>query len=747
MSEMICLASLFFIVIAMSWFVISERNPRYAVFLLFALLGFLLAGRSAAQGENMEITGKMVFGEGIVREAGTTSSGNQKLMALCDLTDEAGNVWEGQKAYIIWDGEPEAAIGDRIRIQGMAEPFLHAAFPGGYDEKGYLETKRFSCKLFPEEIEIIGREKSFSVAMAAARLRLQSVLGNILPAEERGVMKAMLTGERDDIGEDIRELYTRAGITHILCISGLHMSLLALYLAFFLEKICRRSARTTAGITIAASWGFLLFVGPTPSSVRAVTMITVVMLGRICCRLHDRLNDIAIAALLILLIQPKNLWNAGFQLSFLTVTGLCIAGENAKQGTTACESLRFSLYASLFSFPVVAYHFYGISIAGILANVVVLPLSGFLLGAGILSAVLGLFCIPAGIFAAGSVYVILQVYKAVCLFLSSLPLGYIQTGRPSLLLILLYYVLLLFIVRHSREKGCWKKAAALCMAMWFAAFENVICRKENTVMFLDVGQGDAAVVSTYDGRAYLIDGGGIYGKERGENKGATVILPYLRSLGIQEVEAAFLSHPDSDHIMGLLEVMDEITVRAVLLSDYPFEMGEELESLKAATEIVHTVKAGDISADGSWECLYPFAGIAFADRDDNHGSMLLRYTYGGTAVLFTGDLGSLDEQLLLERGADVSADILKVSHHGSKYGSGKDFLEKVAPQLAVISCGRNNMHGHPNSETLERLKDAAEKICRTDLDGSIAVTFSPDGSWRVETAAGQKTVFDKIRRQ
>lgn len=749
---MMCLASFLFAAAITSYFVIKEKDLRYTALLLFLLAGFLLAGHSAAQGETKGLAGKAVSGEGIVLESGMTSGGNQKLTIACDLEDETGQRWEGEKAYAIWTGETRAVIGDRVRIRGTAEPFSRAAFPGGYDEKAYLETRRFSCKLFPEEMKTIGREESVSAKLAAARLRLQGVLESLLPAEESGIMKAMLTGEREDISEEIRELYTKAGVTHILCISGLHMSVLALYIGFFLENICKRSARTSAALTIAASLGFLFFAGPAPSSVRAVVMITMVMLGRICFRVHDRLNDIAIAALLILAVQPRYLWNAGFQLSFLTVTGLCIAGETAAAGGGVSaklkEALRFSLYASLSGFPVVAYHFYGISLAGILANLIILPLSGFLLGAGILSAVLGLFCIPAGIFAAGSVYVILQVYRAVCTFLAAAPFGYISTGRPGLLVIVLYYALLLFLLWYGGRDGSWKKAAVLCAALWCAAFENRLFRREDTVMFLDVGQGDAAVVSTYDGKAFLVDGGGVYGRERGENKGATVVLPYLESLGVREVTAAFISHPDSDHMTGVLEVMDGMPVRAVCLSEYPFPAGEELESLKTAVEENGSrmcfVKAGDVSPGGEWECLYPLEGVAFRDGDDNHGSMLLRYAYGGTRVLFTGDLGSLDEEILAGRETEISADILKVSHHGSKYASGKEFLEDAAPQAAVISCGRGNLYGHPHLETLGRLEAAAEEVYRTDLDGSVMVTLSGDGKWKVETMAGREPFYEKV---
>lgn len=748
---MVCLVSFLFLLLAISQFVIKERDVRYAGFLLFVVFGFLLTDMRGSDAAEVPI-GKEILAEGVIQQTGVTNSGNQSLTFFGDLRDETGEEWEDCKVYAIWTGEERLAVGDRVRLYGTAEAFSRAAYPGGYDEKTILETKHFSCKLFPETVEMIGKETSLSAKLAVARSRLQGVLEKVLPAEESGVMKAMLTGERDDIDKDLRELYTKAGVSHILCISGLHMSTLALYIAFFLEKICKRSMRASAALTIAASLGFLLFVGPTPSSVRAVTMITVAMLGRILFRADDRLNNIAIAALLILTVEPRYLWSAGFQLSFLTVTGLCIAGEepaesDSPQGKLA-EGLRFSLYASLFSFPVVAYHFSGISLVGILANIVILPLSGFLLGAGILCVVLGFFCIPAGIFAAGSVYAILQIYKITCRLLLKLPFGYLLTGRPSLAVILLYYALLLLVLHYGKTKGFWKKMLLPCAAMWCIVFENALFRRENTVAFLDVGQGDAAVVSTYDGKAYLIDGGGVFGLERGENKGATVVLPYLETLGIHEVEAAFLSHPDSDHMTGILEVMDEIPVKALIISDYPFAESEELQSLRETLEQsgtpLQTVKAGDVSSDGRWECLYPLEGVAFQDGDDNHGSMLLRYSYGGTDVLFTGDISDLDERLLLERGTELSADILKVSHHGSPYASETDFLEKAAPQTAVISCGRNNLYGHPSAETLERLENTVERIYRTDQDGAVILTLSPKGGWKEETTEGQIPFYERI---
>ncbi len=755
-SEMMCLVSFLFAAINISRFVTQDKNIKSGFLLVFLLLGFVLAGRAGA-GETVSFGAAQ--GTGIVQETGETSGGNQKLTILGDLENEAGDVWQNQKIYGIWTGESRFAIGDEVVFSGEIVPFYEAAFPGAYDEKQSLLTKGIDCKLYPEELRKIGSDVSARTLLAKGRLCLQNVLDTVLPAEESGIMKAMLTGEKDDIPDEIYDLYTRAGVTHILCISGLHMSMLALYVSVLLEKLLKQSRRISAAVTMAVALGFLVFTGITPSAVRAVTMICIVMLGRMLFCLPDRWNTIAIAALVILLAQPMYLFHAGFQLSFLTVSGIYAAAERMEQQKSRerkrlngwKETFFVSLYASLFSFPIVAYHFYSISLAGILANLVILPLSGILLGLGLLSSVIGLICLPGAVFTAGSVYMILQIFKGTCRLLTELPFSYMLVGRPSLLTILLYYVLLLFVLTREERKGSWRIGIVLCAALWCSVFGNRMFRKENTIAFLDVGQGDAAVLSTYDGKAYLVDGGGVFGKAFGENKGVTVILPYLEYLGIGKLDGAFLSHPDADHMTGLLEAADAIPTQGIYLSDYPFDAKEELAQIREIAEKnqipLYTVKAGDSSADGRWECLYPMENLVFGDRDDNHGSMVLRYVYGGVRVLFTGDIGGVDERLLLQEGIDLQAELLKVAHHGSKYSSDEGFLEAVSPKAAVISCGTGNLYGHPHQEALERLEEVDTEIYRTDEAGSIIVAISPEGTWKVETMADQKPFYERIKKE
>ena len=217
-------------------------------------------------------------------------------------------------------------------------------------------------------------------------------------------MQAVLTGDKEKIPEESYTLYSKAGVVHVLCISGLHLSILALYLAFFLEKALGRSKRTSALVTIFAVFAFLLFIKSSPSSYRAALMITVVLLGRAFYRLPDALNTMAIAAFLLLLFQPLYLFHAGFQLSFLTVFGIWFGigrMERKKKKDRGKfdwlkESLLVSLYASLFSYPAVAYYFSSVSLVGIFANLLIVPLSGLLLGFGLLSVLLGAVCLPAG---------------------------------------------------------------------------------------------------------------------------------------------------------------------------------------------------------------------------------------------------------------------------------------------------------------------------------------------------------------
>ena len=479
-SEWICLVSFCIILIFSSRFVMKCKNWNYYVLLLFTVLGFLMAENSIEQKTAEESLFGVVQGNGVVTEKGMTSAGNQKMTITCELEDSTGKMLRNVKLHVIWSGEEIIHIGDIVSFSGELTPFYRASAPGGYDEELYLKTKGYEGKMYPDVMMKTGEDRSISMIPAKARVKVHDTLDDILPVNESGIMKAMLTGDKEDLPDESYRLYTQAGIVHILCISGLHMSILALYVSVFMEKILKQTKRVSAVVTMLTALSFLAFTGFTPSAVRAVTMICVMMMARVLFRSHDRLNEIAIAALLILVIEPLYLFHIGFQLSFIAVLGLCIAAEKTKQikgkdrtwKDTLKESLRFSLYASLFSYPLVAYHFHYISLAGIVANLVVIPLSGLLLGFGILSTVLGMIWMPAGVFAAGSVYMLLKIIQITCTLLVQLPFSYLLTGCPTELVVLLCYGLLFFWLKFADRKGSWKRAFVFCIALWCAVFEH-----------------------------------------------------------------------------------------------------------------------------------------------------------------------------------------------------------------------------------------------------------------------------------
>lgn len=750
-SEMICLVSFLFVLISVSYFVIKLHNWKYSLFLLCVLVGFLLAEHSISEKNTIDQLSGVVSGTGVVTSEGETGSGNQKLTVKCDLKSSDGMTDENVKVYMIWTGDGRLEAGDSVSFEGEISEFYEQTVPGGYDEALYLQTRGYDYKIYPDSLEYLGEDHSVASVLSRARADVHHTLEQILPENESGIMKAMLTGDKDDIHEDSYKLYTEAGVVHVLCISGLHMSCLALYVSVLMEKILGKSRKVSAVVTMLTAIAFLFFTGLTPSAVRAVIMICVVMTGRVILRCHDRLNEIAIAAMLILLAEPLYLFHIGFQLSFITVLGLCLAAEhiqierrkNRTWKNWLKESLLFSLYAWLFSFPLVAYHFNSISTVGILANLVIIPLSGILLGFGILSTVLATIWLPAGVFAAGSVYGILQIFRVTCTAILQLPFSYVLTGRPSEISIILFYILLFIWIRFSDRKYGWKSAAVLCSIFFLLSCRNSFLEKETTIAFLDVGQGDCAVISTYDGKTYMIDGGGKYGKEFGENTGKKTVLPYLEYLGVSRLDGAFLSHPDKDHMIGLLEVLETIPTDGLYVSDYKFEETADTLMLQEMVEKFHvplyTVKAGD--SDGGFTCLYPVSD--YGDGEDNHGSMVLKYTYEGVDILFTGDIYKEDEEALLSADADLSADILKVSHHGSRYSSTEEFLDAVEPAAAVISCGRNNVYGHPHEEVLSRLEGA--NIYRTDKNGSVIVRIKGDGTFTIDCMTERKPFYEDIK--
>lgn len=282
-------------------------------------------------------------------------------------------------------------------------------------------------------------------------------------------------------------------------------------------------------------------------------------------------------------------------------------------------------------------------------------------------------------------------------------------------------------------------------AMWaaLALVMLVGCRaappRELTVTFLDVGQGDGAVIETPEGRVVVVDGGGLPGtsEDDGADPGHRVLLPYLRHRGISHVDLMIATHPDEDHVQGLVPVARHLSVGAALVSEttHGGAAGRLRERLRRRGVVVRVARRGDrigLGAEDYLEMLHPGPTPVPDSRSPaNDNGIAFRLRSGGSTILFAADLEAPAEAELLRRGVPLRADLLKVGHHGSRTSTTPAFLAAVAPRVAVVSCGRDNRFGHPAPEVVARLERAGVRLWRTDRDGAVRATRS-GGGWRLE---------------
>lgn len=723
----------FFISIVMVWY-FKTKIP--IAFILFFLLGNLLIINSlqTVSEKAEEMINQEVNITGIVTDVAYTSSGRQKITIKTELIESETIIdTKPLKILVILPENEIISIWDKVILKGTLLCLEQNTVPGGYNEKLYLGTRGYHYKMYSDEQTVIGQKKTPIVSnIYELKQNIQKVYDTVLPPEKSAVLKAMVTGDKDDIDNITKELYAQAGITHILAISGLHISIISLYIFNILEKILKWNKRKCSVIVLSCLIFYLFFAGFSPSAVRAVIMISVGLIGNIFYYESDSLNNVAIAAICILLVQPLYLWDIGFQLSFIIVTGILL-GSNMIKGSVLPNyiknTLAISLLASVVSFPIMAYHFYFISFIGILVNIVILPLTGVLLGVGMIVGIVGLFSISIATFLSGIIYYILCFYEQVCILAKSVPYGYILWGRPHFIVALLCYLLLLLVYLYKRNNIYYKCTIVFIEAMiLLITFSNQYILKKDKITFLDVGQGDSIVIQTYDQHTYIVDTGGKLLQALGSNTGIYILLPYLQEEGISKIDGLFITHMDADHCLGAIELMDSIQIDHIYISNYNFEKTplyrtfiKNAQKNEIAISVIGTGDSAKLGNSMQLNVLYPYHDMEFFDKNDNHGSLILHITSNDTSILLTGDAGIVDETILLQQQVNLKSDILKVGHHGSKYSTTEEFLKAVQPEIAILSYGINNRYGHPHIETIERLQNQNITLYETAKQGTITV--------------------------
>ncbi len=622
-------------------------------------------------------------------------------------------------------------IGSYVIVSGKITFFKESRNPGEFNQRKYYEIENIAFAL--ENATLLQCGESYDYyreGLFQIKQKLSNVFDCYMSESDASVMKAILLGDKKNMDKDRKSLFQKSGISHILAISGLHISILGMGLYKLLTK-CKVPIFPASGLAISFMLVYGDLVGMSSSAARAIIMFLLQLGAILLKRTYDRKAALAVAAIGILIEQPLYLFQAGFLLSFGAILGISyimplFGIENTKQKRYA------SLSILLVQLPIMLYYFYGFSLYAILVNLVIIPLVGILL-------LLGLCCLVAGsipwigvIFGTISAYgchAVISLFEKVCDWSLKLPNAQCILGRPSMWKIILYYSVLLFLcVLQSylrKQKNRLRFSYQMKMILIFTALQLFTLPTETgmRLAFLDVGQGDCIWIENDNGHHYLID----CGSTSKSKVGTYTLIPFLKYKGVSQIDMIFVTHLDEDHISGIRELLENeegIKIKQLLLSSQipqneSFEVF--MEQCRKEKIPVSFVKQGDCCIDNqlSFEVLYP--AETDIPQNANDSSLIIKMEYGNFHALFTGDAQASGEIKIIESLKDWQCHVFKVTHHGSAYSNTEQLLETIKPQMSVISCGENNTYGHPHAETLERLAAVKSHILMTKNQGEIEI--------------------------
>lgn len=629
------------------------------------------------------------------------------------------------------DELPTARIGDKISASGTLKLLHNYNNPGQIDSVTRMKANGITARMSAgkqgikiEEVEG-GLRIKFLRVVAEIREHYRASMSEVMSREDAAAIFAMLFGGYAGLNPELVEDFQTTGIVHILSVSGSHMSILAMATAW-LCLLFRLPRGLTFAIGLFVIGTYAILSGLLPQVLRSAMMGILIFFAKTLDAEAEGARLLTLTATAMLINQPLLLFDISFQLSFTATAGLMYLSEDLRDAFSDSslhipnffsEPASMTIAAQLASLPVIVWYFNQISLSSVLANVFVMPLLEIVIVGGLLGGILAAVIPIAGMIFFVGMALIFGAGAELNRVLANMPFSAVQVPTLGLWAGFFYYAALIL-----------RRPIILLPIIFLLALSVFRFGGELEVNFVDVGQGDCAVVVTPHGKCLIFDTGGV--REHMFDVGGRVVVPYLKHENIREVDKIFLTHVHEDHSGGAGAVIKKLPVGEIVTageskSEYAAVFGiaeEYLPPLRAG-------HAGEIfNVDGvQVEILFaPSVGTG------NEISNVYRIKYGGVSFLITGDLVKEIEAQILREGIDVSSTVLKVAHHGSATSSSEEFLRAVNPKCAVICVGYENSFGHPRAEVLERLENLPSKIYRTDRDGLIK--FKTDGkNLRVET--------------
>ena len=641
-----------------------------------------------------------------------------------------------------------------------------------------------------DEVRIVGTEVSlWRPAMQMHAWAVDRIGAERGMADGRAIVAALATGDRGRMSDELSSAVRSAGLAHLLAVSGMHMAAVVALVYFLVIRLwCilpwrQRLAPTAvaAGVALLAAISFAALTGARPSTCRALLVAALVLIGIMCDRKISLLAALAWAAMAMLCWRPVLLWDVGFQMSFSATIALAVVFAPREQplefarptlwrrfANAGWSVVRASFWASFATMPIALYHFGEVSPWAIAGNLLAVPLvTLLLLPASLIGLILSYLWQGLGALVLEQCITLAEFLAQLCYALESIvPM---QTRAPfsewefflwtSLGLCLVWRRIVRWPNWNVPRLVHWAALAALLGLLAWSRGQGPKAHDAVRITFVEIGQGDAAVIELPDGQVWMVDGGGlpfVAPNARGdrqklaETPARQALLPYLRHRRIEQIDVAIVSHAHPDHFVGLQAVAREMPIRELWsvheIRERPGAYERWLAELEESGTRVEAPHLGiaRTSENALLEVLWPVyqegepaksrAAMADPILTVNDNSLVVRLQVAGRSVLFAGDIEAEAEELLVGRyGDSLRADIVKVPHHGSRTSSTAAFANATRPAVAVISCGRANRFGFPAPEVQERWRSTGAEVLRTDTVGSITVEIEPSGRMHVRT--------------
>lgn len=632
--------------------------------------------------------------------------------------------------------------GDTLCYTASWYPVSPPRVPGAFDTRGWLKSQGFAAYGRFKNYRIIGSRWTPERTFANFRKWIESRFADYLDPAETGLLLGLLAGDRSGIPEALRSDFQRSGLVHVLAISGFHVVLLAGILMIFL-KATGLPLRAVRIIAVALLFLYIPVTGGSPAVRRAVLMFSVPQIGALFQRPANTMNSLGVALIIILLPEPGILWNPGFQLSVAATAGILIGSplnpfanfpESLKKNKLwntlrafAIDPTYVTLCATLATAPFLVHHFKTLSPMAWLGNIVVVPGISWGMQAGLFALISPIdflrehFCYAASFF--------LRLASLLTRLISDSSIASVTIGpfSPAILLLIGFALTFIPAIRRNRIARIY---CVSCLAL----FAGIFCYNSYAkamhptwkLTTIDVGQGDSHLVEAPSGRHFLVDAG----DNSRQDSGKDIIVPFLHHIGVRELDALIITHPDKDHFGGAKSILKTFPVKELWASDCAIkerkpEWQQVIQEARKRNIPIRKIHRGILWKETYFEMqtIHPRNDICV---EANEGSITLRLKGLGHSAVLTGDLTVKGEKEIMKTDAYLKSDVLKLGHHGSKTSSSVPFLNAVSPTYAIIPSGKNNRFRHPSKEVVQRLDSLNIPYINTAKKGTITFTFSPD---------------------